>query len=96
MSQENVEAFNRAAEAANRRDIESALEEFDPELEWHPSIQVFLGGEAMVYRGHAGVRELLRDLDEAWAEFHYEFSRDASCSSQSATRFATRVAAARQ
>ena len=74
MSQENVEAFKRATEAANRRDIEAALEEFDRELEWHPSIQMFIGGEAMVYRGHAGVRELLRDLDEAWAQFHYEFS----------------------
>jgi uncharacterized protein len=74
MSKENVEAFKRATEAANRRDIEAALEELDPELEWHPSIQMFLGGDATVYRGHAGVRELLRDLDEVWAQFHYEFS----------------------
>ena len=73
MSEENVAAFNRATEAANRRDIEAALEEFDPELEWHASIQMFLGGEATVYRGHAGFRELLRDLDEAWAELRYKF-----------------------
>jgi ketosteroid isomerase-like protein len=74
MSQENVDAFKRATEAANRRDFETALEELDPELEWHPSVQMFLGGESTVYRGHAGVRELFRDLEEVWAQFHYEFS----------------------
>jgi ketosteroid isomerase-like protein len=74
MSQANVEAFKRVVEAANRRDVEAALEELDPEVEWHPVIQVLLGGEATVYRGHQGVRDVLREADEAWAEAHYEFS----------------------
>jgi ketosteroid isomerase-like protein len=74
MSQENVEAFKRVVEAANRRDAEAALEELDPEVEWHPVLQMVLGGEATVYRGHQGVRDVLRDADEAWAEMHYEFS----------------------
>jgi ketosteroid isomerase-like protein len=33
-----------------------------------------LGGEPTVYRGHEGVRELLRDTDETLAEIHVEFS----------------------
>jgi ketosteroid isomerase-like protein len=74
MSEENVAAFKRVVEAANRRDTEAALEDLDPEVEWHPVIQVLLGGEATVYRGHRGVREVLREADEAFAETHYEFS----------------------
>jgi uncharacterized protein len=74
ISQENVEAFKRVVEAANRRDVEAALAELDPEVEWHPVIQVLLGGEATVYRGHQGVRDVLREADEAWAETHYDFS----------------------
>ncbi len=74
MSQENVEAFKRAVDAYNRRDAEALLEELDPEVEWHPALQTMFGGKATVYRGHEGVRELLRDLDEALAEIHIEFS----------------------
>jgi hypothetical protein len=33
MSQENVEAFKRVIEALNRRDIESLLERYDPDVE---------------------------------------------------------------
>ena len=74
MSQENVEAFKRGLDAFNRRDVEAMLEELDPEVEWHPLLQVLLGGEATVYRGHEGVRELLGDLYEAFAEFQAEQS----------------------
>jgi ketosteroid isomerase-like protein len=68
MSEENVEMVRRALEAYNRRDIEAVLEIHDPDVEWHPALQALLGGEATVYRGHEGVREFLRDLDEAFAE----------------------------
>ena len=33
-----------------------------------------VGGESTVYRGHEGVRELWRDIGEAFAEFHIELS----------------------
>jgi ketosteroid isomerase-like protein len=33
-----------------------------------------LGGEATVYRGHEGVREVLRELDEAFTELEGEQS----------------------
>jgi ketosteroid isomerase-like protein len=74
MSEENVAAFKRVVDAANHRDVEAALEELDPEVEWHPVIQMLLGGEATMYRGREGVRDVLREADEAWAETHYEFS----------------------
>ena len=44
MSQENVEAFKRGIEAFHRRDMETMLEMHDPKVEWHPMIQVLLGG----------------------------------------------------
>jgi len=68
MSEENVEAFKRGIEAYNRGDVEALVAVHDPEVEWHPVLQVLLGGEATVYRGHKGVRELIRDIDEAFAE----------------------------
>jgi ketosteroid isomerase-like protein len=74
MSQENVEAFKRGIDAYNRRDIEALLRELDPGVEWYPALEVLLGGEAVVYRGHEGVRKLIRSTDEALGEIHVEFS----------------------
>ncbi len=74
MSQENVEAFKRGLDAFNRRDVEALLEELDPEVEWHPALLALVGGEATVYRGHEGLREMLRDLYDAFAENHVEVS----------------------
>jgi ketosteroid isomerase-like protein len=74
MSEENIEAFKRLVAAANRRDVEAALEDLDPEIEWYPAVQMLFAGEATMYRGHVGVRELLREVYAAWAEFHYESS----------------------
>jgi uncharacterized protein len=67
MSQENVEALHRAAEASNRQDYQALLEEFDPDVEWHGVFGVMFGGEATVLRGHEGLLEYLRDTDEAFA-----------------------------
>ena len=74
MSESDVEAFKRGAEAYNRRDSQALVEELDPAIEWHPGLQVMLGGDATVYRGHAGVTAMLRDTDDAFAEIHAEFS----------------------
>jgi ketosteroid isomerase-like protein len=73
MSQENVEAFRRAVDAGNRRDVEALIEELDPEVEWHPTLAVLVGGEATVYRGREGARAAIRGLLEAFAEIHLEF-----------------------
>jgi ketosteroid isomerase-like protein len=74
MSRENVEAHMRAFEAANRRDVGAILEELDPEVEWHPTMQALLGGEATVYRGHEGIRAMFRDFYDAFAEIHVDLS----------------------
>ncbi len=74
MSQEDVEGFQRVIDAFHRQDIDALLEELDPEVEWHPVLQVMLGGEATVYRGHARVREMLGDVF-ATVEIHAEYSQ---------------------
>ena len=74
MSQENVEAFKRAADAFARRDMDAVLAECDPEIEWYPGMAGLLAGEKMVYRGHDGLRQLARDLDEAFSVVGFEFS----------------------
>jgi ketosteroid isomerase-like protein len=74
MSQANGEAFKRAIEAYNRRDVEALLRELDTEIEWRPVLPVVLGGDTTVYRGHDGVRQLLGDLDEVLAERQLDFS----------------------
>jgi uncharacterized protein len=74
VSRQNVEAFTRGNAATDRRDVDALLEELDPEVEWHSAFEELLGGEGMVYRGHEGIREFFRDFDEAFSEFHFEYS----------------------
>src|SRR4029453_8296590 len=74
MSRENVEAYKRGTEAFNRGDVEGLLAETDAEVEFHATLQATLGGEAARYRGHEGVRELLRDLYSTFAELRIGIS----------------------
>jgi ketosteroid isomerase-like protein len=67
MSQGNVDAFKQAIEAYNRRDVDAFLDDLDPEVELHGALQALLESEATVYRGHEGVRQWVRDIDEALA-----------------------------
>ena len=74
MSEENVERFKRGIEAYNRQDADALIELMDAEVEWYPAILVGLGGQAAVFRGHDGIRELLREIDQTLAEIHVEVS----------------------
>jgi ketosteroid isomerase-like protein len=74
MSQENVEAFKSGLEAGNRGDVETLLEVLDPEVAWHSALHALMAGEATVFRGREGVREMLRDLNEAFGAFQIEIS----------------------
>jgi ketosteroid isomerase-like protein len=74
MSQENLEAFRRSIEAANRRDLDGLLEELDPAVEWHAGLFELLGGEATVYRGREGARQAVRELLEAFPDFQLDIS----------------------
>jgi ketosteroid isomerase-like protein len=73
MSQENVDALRRAVEAYNSRDVEALLADAHPDIEWHPAILKMLSGKDTVYRGHEGVRQLMRDIDDTLAEIHVDF-----------------------
>jgi ketosteroid isomerase-like protein len=72
MSEKNVEAFKRGADAYNRRDVEALLAELHPQIEWRPLLPVLLGGEAAVYTGHEGARQGIRELEEAFTELRAE------------------------
>ena len=67
MSQENVEVVQRAIEAWNADDLDAFLAELDADLEWHPSIEPAVEGNATVYRGHDGARKAWKEYrGEAW------------------------------
>jgi uncharacterized protein len=74
MSRENVEIVQRAVESYNRRDVEALVAAAHPDIEWHPAILMMLSGKETVYRGHEGVRQLMKDIDETLAVIHVEFS----------------------
>jgi ketosteroid isomerase-like protein len=71
VSQENVEAFKRALEAANRRDLEVVLEVLDPDVEWQSRLPL-AGGDAM-YRGREAVREFLLETWDLLAATYFDF-----------------------
>ena len=67
MSQENVEAVRRALAAWNADDLDAYLAEFDPDVEYHPSIEPGLEGKATTWRGHDDLRKVWREYrGEAW------------------------------
>ena len=47
------------------------VEELDPEIEWHPHLQILLGGGDGV-SGYQGVRNLIRDTAEAFIDLQAE------------------------
>ena len=64
MSEENVELARRVMDALSRRDLSRVIALADPAIEWH-SFFAELGDEG-VYRGHDGMRQYMRDLNDAW------------------------------
>jgi ketosteroid isomerase-like protein len=68
MSQENAEVVRRTFDAVCRRDIESLLEFYDPDIEYLPltGTRVESGG----YRGHSGVRDYFEEAGEIWEQMH--------------------------
>ena len=72
MSDENVETFKRGIDAYNRRDVEALVHELHPRAEWRPLLPVLLGGEAVLYKGHEGARQGIRELEEAFSELRAE------------------------
>jgi ketosteroid isomerase-like protein len=65
VSQQNVERHRRGAEAVNSRDIEELIATADPSIELHSSMTTPGGA---VYHGHDGVRQYIRDLQDAFGD----------------------------
>jgi ketosteroid isomerase-like protein len=59
-------------ECVNRRDLDSILEDLDPDIEWRPAFTALLGGETSVYRGHEGAKELLQQFWDVFPEAQFE------------------------
>jgi ketosteroid isomerase-like protein len=68
MSQENVEVVRRLFDAVARRDSETVLSLYDPDVEWDGSRHRWsevIGGPPR-WRGHDGLRRWAREYYESW------------------------------
>ena len=72
MSRENVEAFRRAIEGFNARNVEEIMAEFDAGVEFKP---VLAGVTDVPYRGKEGVRKFLAATDETFEQFELHCER---------------------
>jgi ketosteroid isomerase-like protein len=63
VSQENVERATRILNAIAPRDLDTLIELADPDIDWQ---SFFAMSEDGVYHGHAGLRDYVDDLHEAW------------------------------
>ena len=64
MSQEQLDTLRRLADAFGRRDFESAIQGFAPDVELHPAVRG-LDTEA-VYHGRDELRRFWDEINEAW------------------------------
>ena len=71
MSAENIEVVRRIYEALARRDTTTIFALYDPEVEFYFARGTFQDriGQADVYRGYAGLREIDRELRGAFENF---------------------------
>jgi uncharacterized protein len=69
LSQENVETVRRLHEAINAGDEATVFELLDPEIVW---VQSPIVPDARTFHGHAGVRELVAMLDDAFEDIRME------------------------
>jgi ketosteroid isomerase-like protein len=60
----NVELLRRFIQAFHARDLDAMLALVDPSIEWYSAFGV--GGD--VYRGHDGIRNWYRDMEDAWGD----------------------------
>ena len=66
MSQENVEVARNAFEGFNARDLEQAMRDMDPNIEWRP-LGVMTHGEVVV--GLDGVRRFFEEWMDSFDDF---------------------------
>jgi ketosteroid isomerase-like protein len=69
VSQEDLEIVRRSFEAFNARDVDELVRLSAEDCEWLPFRAQL---EGIVYRGHEGVRQFVRDMDEDWRAFRID------------------------
>ena len=77
MSDEDVEAFRRAVQAFNGRDIAVLADLITEDYEFIPYLPAGVE-KTTKYRGRQGLRDYLKDADEAWEilQIHLDEVRD--------------------
>lgn len=74
MTSENVEIVRRIYDAAARRDSDTVLALYHPDVELDNSRMGAVGfGGAETYRGHEGLRRFFREWHEAWDNVEYDY-----------------------
>jgi hypothetical protein len=68
-SQENVQKFRSALEAFNRGDVEGAVRDMDPQVEWQAPRSL---PDAQTYYGHEGVKRWWAMMRDAFVELRLE------------------------
>ena len=63
MSRENLALAHEVIDAVERRDLDGLIALTDQNVEWRSA---FVAGTGGVYRGHAGMREYVHDMKDAW------------------------------
>ena len=66
MSPDNVELAGRVLDALARRDVSRLVDLSDPEVRWHSFFAEVTLGKGSGYLGHDGIRQYVRDLNDAW------------------------------
>jgi ketosteroid isomerase-like protein len=65
LCEQSAQLHRRIYEAFNARDVDALVALCDPNIEVQ---SVFAAVNRAIYRGHDGVREWQRDLEEAWGD----------------------------
>ena len=64
MAPETMDLARRALNLLSDREFEQLIAMTDPEVKWHSFFAEL--GKGGLYRGHEGMREYARDLQDAW------------------------------
>ncbi len=75
MSQENVELMAAVIDGLNARDFDAVDESFNDRAEWRPALTAGGAVEGAVYRGRAGMRRYMQDIDSEFDELRFNVQR---------------------
>jgi uncharacterized protein len=82
MAEENLEIVRQVYEAAARRDTETILALYDPDVELDASALGIEGRGGGTFHGHEGLRSLFGEWHESWVEIDYSYEELIEASDQ--------------